>query len=177
VVAEGSDGLFLPAAATLGLLVGLILSVARHRRPGMLILSADTPPIPVSLTTASEIAAGPGVPPIQPAGLYAVGYFVAWFAVLSWFGIFSFTFASIPSDGSVSTLHESPLVAALGVFFGLSLLASWLVSILVWFRVPRRGTGHILAVSLLAWLGFFWSFAYLFVSLPLIRPARIRGGP
>jgi hypothetical protein len=176
-VAEGPDGLFLPTAAILGLLVGLILGVARYRRPDVLIPNSGEPPFAVPLTTASATAAGTIVPPLRPSSLYAVGYFVAWFAVLAWFGIFVFTFASLPSDGSVSTLHESPLVAALSAFFGFSLLASWLVSILVWSRVPRRGAGHILAISLLAWLGFFWSFAYLFVSLPLIRLARIPGGP
>lgn len=176
-VAEGPDGLFLPTAATLGLLVGLIVSVARYRRPDVLIPYAVAPPLGVPLATASATPAGTITQPSRPASLYAVGYFVAWFAVLAWVGFFAFTFASLPSDGSVSTLHESPLVAALSVFFGFSLLASWLVSILVWYRVPRKGTGHILAISLLAWLGFFWSFAYLFVSLPLIRPARIPGGP
>lgn len=175
-VAEGPAGLVLPAAATLGLLVGFIVCVVRYRRPDGLIPYAVAPPVTVPPTTASATAAGVLVTSLRPASLYTVGYFVAWFAALAWFGLFAFTFASLPSDGSVSVLHESPLVAALSGFFGLSLLASWLVSILVWSRVPRRGAGHILAISLLAWLGFFWSFAYLFVSLPLIRPARISGG-
>lgn len=176
-VAEGPGGLFLPTAAILGLLFGLILGVARYRRPDVLIPYADEPPFAAALATTSATTASTIFPPFRPSSLYAVGYFVAWFAVLAWFGLFAFTFASLSSDGSVSTLHEAPLVAALSVFFGFSLLASWLVSILVWYRVPRRGAGHILAISFLAWLGFFWSFAYLFVSLPLIRPARIPGGP
>ena len=172
-VAEAPGAVYLPAAATLGLLVGFFVCVVRYRRPDVLIPNAGAPPVTAPPTTT---AAGVLVPSLRPAILYTVGYFVAWFAALAWFGLFAFTSASLPSDGSVSVLHESPLVASLSGFFVLSLLASWLVSILVWSRVPRRGAGHILAISLLAWLGLFWSFAYLFLSLPLIRPARISGG-
>lgn len=51
--------------------------------------------------------------------------------------------------------------ALVSYFMLFGALASWVLAVIVWSRVPRQGIGHTLVAVPLVLLGFFWSHFYL----------------
>lgn len=175
-VAENPAGLAFPFLALGTLFAGVFILLRRFLRASRVASPGAIPPLPVSSSAQSPGGGARTTASPVTGVLYPAGYFAAWFAVISWFGLFVFAVASIAPEGSVSTLHESPLVAALSLFFSLSLLTSWVLSIVLWVVLAQRRRPSILTIVLLSCSGYLWSFAYLFAVLPDIRPSQPRRG-
>lgn len=175
-VTDDPGSLVFPLLALGTFVAGVFILVRRLFRASRVGSPGAIPPLPVPATAQLPGAGTPSTPPQATAFLYPAGYSAAWFALISWFGFFVFTAASIAPEGSVSVLHESPLVAALSLFFSLSLLASWALSIVLWVVLAQRRRPSVLTVVLLSCSGYLWSFAYLFAVLPDIRPSQPRRG-
>lgn len=160
--------LFTPAFALLSFLVGTLLLLSRLRSAFRMAPPGAIPPILIPPLPAGS--RGRSESPLISTALYPAGYFAAWFALISLLGHLVLAFASSAPEGQVSAFHESFLVSALLVFFSLSLLSSWALSIVLWIVLSRRAPQSVLTVVLLSCSGYLWSFAYLFVTLPRIRP-------
>lgn len=171
---DGPAGLLFPFLVVASFVAGFSLLIRRLAHASRVSPPGAIPPPPAPSVVTSTI------PTREPAFrlarfLYPAGYFAAWFALVSWIGIIIISVTSIPPEGYVSTMDESPLVATLSLFFSLSLLASWALSIVLWVVLAQRRSSSVLTILLLSCTGYLWSFAYLFAALPRIRPPQFHG--
>lgn len=174
VLTDQPASLLFPLLAAGTFLAGSSLLIVRIARASRVNPPGAIPPLP-SLAVATSTDPARTHPFQFTRLLYPAGYFAAWLALVSWIGITILAVSSIPPEGFVSTIEESPLVASLSLFFSLSLLASWALSVVLWVVLAQRRSSSVLTILLLSCTGYLWSFAYLFAALPRIRPPELDG--